>query len=115
MSEKVSIVVLALAIAATFIWRTDLVEAQIVTDGLVSYWTSDESDTEDGVVKDIAGDNDGTIQGAQPVDDGKIDEADWKAVEQYRDAHPEAVMLDAQIYHTIIEQYETSLKKKARK
>ncbi len=47
--------------------------------------------------------------------DGKIDEGDWKAIEQYRDAHPEAVMLDAQIYHTIIEQYEGSLKKRAGK
>jgi len=45
--------------------------------------------------------------------DGRIDEDDWKAIEQYRDAHPEAVMLDAQIYHTINGQYEDSLRKKA--
>jgi transcriptional regulator with XRE-family HTH domain len=46
--------------------------------------------------------------------DGRIDEDDWKAIEQYRDVHPEAVKLDAQIYHTIIRQYENSLKKKDR-
>jgi len=45
--------------------------------------------------------------------DGRVDEADWKAIEEYRDAHPEAVMLDAQIYHTIIAQYETSVKRRA--
>jgi len=44
--------------------------------------------------------------------DGRIDEDDWKAIEQYRDAHPEAVKLDAQIYQTIIRQYEVSIRKK---
>ncbi len=36
--------------------------------------------------------------------DGRIDRDDAKAIEQYRDVHPEAVKLDAQIYHTIISQ-----------
>ncbi len=44
--------------------------------------------------------------------DGRIDRDDAKAIEQYRDVHPEAVKLDAQIYHTIISQYEKSIKKK---
>jgi len=43
--------------------------------------------------------------------DGRIDEADWKAIEQYRDAHPEAVKLDAQIFHTIMSQYEEAVKR----
>ncbi len=43
--------------------------------------------------------------------DGRIDRDDAKAIEQYRDVHPEAVKLDAQIYHTIISQYEKSLHK----
>lgn len=42
--------------------------------------------------------------------DGKIDKDDWKAIEQYRDAHPEAVMLDSQIFHTINSQYEDAVK-----
>lgn len=42
--------------------------------------------------------------------DGKIDKDDWKAIEQYRDVHPEAVMLDSQIFHTIINQYESAVK-----
>ena len=44
--------------------------------------------------------------------DGRIDRDDAKAIEQYRDVHPEAVKLDAQIYHTIISQYEKSTGKK---
>ena len=44
--------------------------------------------------------------------DGRIDRDDAKAIEQYRDVHPEAVKLDAQIYHTIISQYEKSTNKK---
>ena len=44
--------------------------------------------------------------------DGRIDRDDYKAIEQYRDVHPEAVKLDAQIYHTIISQYEKSTGKK---
>lgn len=44
--------------------------------------------------------------------DGRIDGDDYKAIEQYRDVHPEAVKLDAQIYHTIISQYEKSTRRK---
>jgi hypothetical protein len=44
--------------------------------------------------------------------DGRIDRDDAKAIEKYRDVHPEAVKLDAQIYHTIISQYEKSTNKK---
>ncbi len=44
--------------------------------------------------------------------DGRIDRDDAKAIEQYRDVHPEAVKLDAQIYHTIISEYEKALNKK---
>jgi len=45
--------------------------------------------------------------------DGKVNDRDWKAIEQYRDAHPDAVMLDAQIYHTIIGQYEEAMRRRA--
>lgn len=46
--------------------------------------------------------------------DGKIDKNDWKAIEQYRDVHPEAVMLDSQIFHTINRQYEEAVKKQSK-
>jgi transcriptional regulator with XRE-family HTH domain len=43
--------------------------------------------------------------------DGKINSDDWKAIEQYRDVYPDAVKLGAQIYHTIMRQYEEAVKK----
>ncbi|MBN1817282.1 MAG: hypothetical protein JW828_07965 [Sedimentisphaerales bacterium] len=43
--------------------------------------------------------------------DGRIDQEDWRAIEQYREAHPDALMLDAQIYQTIMTRYEESLRR----
>ncbi len=43
--------------------------------------------------------------------DGKIDQADHIQIEQYRDAHPEAVTLDAQIFSTIMTKYEEAVSK----
>jgi hypothetical protein len=40
--------------------------------------------------------------------DGKIDRADNEAIHRYRDAHPEAMKLEAQIYYTIMAAYEKS-------
>ncbi|MBN1765174.1 MAG: helix-turn-helix domain-containing protein [Sedimentisphaerales bacterium] len=44
--------------------------------------------------------------------DGKIDKDDLKAIEHYRDAHPEALKLAIQIYHAIIDAYEKAIKQK---
>ncbi len=44
--------------------------------------------------------------------DGRIDRDDYKAIEQYTDAHPEALKLDAQIYHAIMSEYEKATNKK---
>ena len=44
-------------------WQTNTVKAQIVTDGLVSYWSFDEDTIEGKTVKDSWGENHGTIQG----------------------------------------------------
>ena len=43
------------------------------------------------------------------LSDGRIDRADHEAIEQYRQAHPDAIRLDAQIYRTIMDHYERSL------
>ena len=40
--------------------------------------------------------------------DGKIDRADRAAIDRYRDAYPEAMKLEAQIYFTIMAAYEKS-------
>lgn len=41
--------------------------------------------------------------------DGKIDRADRAAIDRYRDAYPEAMKLEAQIYFTIMAAYEKSM------
>ena len=47
----------------------------IVTDGLVSYWTFDEKDIAENSVKDVWGNNSGTIVGDPQVVNGKVGEA----------------------------------------
>lgn len=50
-------------------------EAQLVEDGLVSYWSLDESSIDGDTVKDLQNDNDGTINGAPKIVAGKLGEA----------------------------------------
>lgn len=45
------------------------------------------------------------------LSDGRIDASDNIAIDQYRQAHPESIKLSAQVYHTIIQQYERAIKK----
>jgi hypothetical protein len=52
-----------------------LTKADVVTEGLVSYWTFDKDDIEGDIVKDIWGENDGTIMGDPETVNGKIGEA----------------------------------------
>ena len=49
--------------------------ASIVTDGLVSYWTFDKAYIVNETVKDVWGDNDGTIIGNPKVVPGQVGEA----------------------------------------
>ncbi len=46
--------------------------ATIVTDGLVSYWTFDLHDVNDGIAKDVWGENDATIKGNPKIADGYL-------------------------------------------
>ena len=48
---------------------------QIVTDGLVGFWSLDESSIVGETVKDMWGDNDGVMIGAPEVVDGRINQA----------------------------------------
>ena len=47
----------------------------VVTDGLVSYWTFDERDIAGNNVKDVWGENDGTLVGTPKIVDGQVGEA----------------------------------------
>ncbi len=44
----------------------------IVTDGLVSYWTFDLQNIDDGIAEDIWGENDATIKGNATISDGHL-------------------------------------------
>ena len=51
------------------------VKAQVVTDGLVSYYTLDKKDVDGKAVKDVFGNNDGTIVGEPKSVPGHLGEA----------------------------------------
>jgi len=48
---------------------------QVVTDGLVSYWTLNEADIDGETVKDVFGENDGAMKGKPQIVEGKYGEA----------------------------------------
>jgi hypothetical protein len=64
-----------LMVLAALLWQTNTAKSQVVTDGLVSYWTFDNADMEGKTVKDVWGENDGTIVGDPEVVKGKVGEA----------------------------------------
>ena len=69
MLRRTFIFVLALA----FIGLANMAEAQLVEDGLISYWSFEE--IKGDTVVDTVGDNDGTIVGNPKVVDGQIGKA----------------------------------------
>lgn len=66
----------AFAVIVIVTWSVSLSFAQeIVTDGLISFWTLDRSSIVGKAVRDALGNNDGTIEGDPKIVDGKINEA----------------------------------------
>jgi len=63
-----TVLVFALAIFG----YANVMEAQLVEDGLVSYWPLDEETIEGDIAKDVWGENDGNITGNPKMVDGKI-------------------------------------------
>ena len=70
MISRGSIVVLALIFVAAY-----MAEAQVVTDGLICYWTFDEADIDGDTAKDLMGGNDGTIFGDPETVEGQVNQA----------------------------------------
>lgn len=64
--------ILVLILVTAFAWIVRDVNAQIVTDGLVSYWSFDSDAIEGKTVKDIWGEHDGTMVGNPKVVGGKV-------------------------------------------
>jgi hypothetical protein len=75
MCNRVSNIALVLAVIAASIYCVNAAEAQaFVTDGLIGFWTLDESDIDGDTVKDVFGDTDGTIVGDPETVAGQIEE-----------------------------------------
>ena len=72
MSSKILTIVFVIAISSIYV---NMAECQVLEDGLISFWTFDESDMEDKIVKDTVGNNHGTIMGDPEVVDGWIGDA----------------------------------------
>lgn len=74
MKTKIALVIIfVLTAIATLAWLTDTAKSQFaVTKGLVSYWTFDEVDTKEAIVKDVLGKNNGTAVGNPKIVEGKL-------------------------------------------
>ena len=74
MFNKLLIIVIALSIVLVFMCA-NMAKAQVVTDGLVSYWSFDENTVGGGTVEDVWGENDGTMNGDPQVVEGRVSQA----------------------------------------
>jgi len=74
MSSRKFALIFTLAAIAASAWCVNAAKAQIITDGLVSYWTLDRADIVGDTANDVFGINNGEILGGNIVE-GKIGEA----------------------------------------
>lgn len=76
MFNRMLITTFLLLVIATSAWYSTVAEAQqFVTQGLVSFWSFDESSIEGGTLKDLWGNNDGILSGDPEFVEGKFLEA----------------------------------------
>jgi hypothetical protein len=64
-----------LVLIATVFMSANAAKAQLVTDGLVSYWPLDKATIDGDTVEDVWGENDGTIMGGAKIVEGKVGDA----------------------------------------
>jgi len=62
-------------VLAAILWQAGVAQSQVITEGLLSYWTFDAADISGRTAKDAWGDRDGTIIGDVRAAPGKIGEA----------------------------------------
>jgi hypothetical protein len=67
--------VFALVSLIGLVWCADLANGQVVTEGLISYWTFDKADIEGITVKDIFGGQDAAMMGDPAIVEGKVGDA----------------------------------------
>ncbi|HUV66629.1 MAG TPA: LamG domain-containing protein, partial [Sedimentisphaerales bacterium] len=73
--KNIRITILVVTILATLFGQTDVAKSQVVTDGLLSYWTFDTADVTGQTAKDVWGGRDGTIIGNTHSTAGRIGDA----------------------------------------
>ena len=73
MFDRISWIVCFIGVVSAVCIIANIVEAQVVTDGLVSYWRLDT--IKGNTVVDVWGENDGTIFGDPKIAEGKIGKA----------------------------------------
>jgi len=72
MFRRTLMVILVFAVVVTPIWHANLVNAQLVEQGLVSYWSFDEDTIDGDILKDVLGNNNGDIFGNPELVAGKV-------------------------------------------
>lgn len=66
---------------------------QIVTEGLIGYWSFDRTTITDKTVEDIWGNNDGTINGDPKIVEGKVGEAlEFDGIDDFVETTPSATL-----------------------
>ena len=99
-----------------------IAECQVVKDGLISFWTFDESDVEGETVRDIVSGNDGTIMGDPKIVEGKVGEAlEFDGEDDYveiphsedLDFQTDEATVEAWIYPNVIEADKHTIYRKA--
>lgn len=73
-----------LSILLVIVVSVNVLNAQVVTEGLVSYWTLNRATIQDNTVKDTWGSNHGTINGEPRITKGRFGEAlEFDGVDDY--------------------------------
>lgn len=75
MFNKILTIAIALTVIIITLTSANITEAQVVEDGLVSYWSFDEADIVGDTAKDVWGGNDGTIMGDPKIVEGRFGKA----------------------------------------
>jgi len=84
MLNRILITALALTVTIIALMSANITKAQVVEDGLVSYWSFDEADIDGNTAKDTWGGNDGTIMGDPKLVTGKVGEAfEFDGIDDY--------------------------------
>ena len=91
MFKKILPITFVMTLIAIFMYADVAKTQQVVTDGLISYWTFDEADIDGKTAMDVFGKNDGIINGESQIVLGKVGEAlDFDGVDDYVDCGDDA-------------------------